>query len=368
MSETRPGDFDQKLRKIRAYLDETGRGALVIGRRDNFSWLTGGGDNAVVRNSELGFSLLAITENKVFHVAQTMDGPRILDEELIDFDVEPVFLRWYESSREDRATDLVKGLKTVSDIPIGGAECLPQEITGLHYPFTPTEVERCRTIGRTTELIIAKVAASMTPGMQEREVERMFLAEYAHAGFSCDVLLIGSDERIAKYRHPCPSDKTIDRLVLLHSAVRKWGLHANVTRMVSFGDRLPPDVASRYEAACRIQAAAISLCTPGRKFADILEAEKSLYRETGFEDEWRNHYQGGITGYILADPTLCMDPDAQVQPSQVFDWFITITGVKVEELSISGTRPGILSACGAWPVTRYEYGGTVLDLPDILRS
>ena len=366
VNDDRRADFRTKLARIRALLEETGRGALVIGRRDNFSWLTSGGDNSVVRSSDLGFSLLVVTKSSVFHIAQTMDGARILDEELQGCDVEPVFLRWYEISREQRAAELVKGLRAVADIAIDGAECRPGDIVRLHYPLTASEVEKCRIIGRTTELIIAKVGAAITPGMRESEVEAAFISEYAQAGMACDVLLIGSDERIAKYRHPRPSEKPVGRLVLLHPAVRKWGLHANVTRMMCFGDPVPSDIAERYEAACSIQAAAILCCRPGRKFRDILEVQKGLYRQTGFPEEWRNHYQGGITGYILADPTLCMDPDAEVQPGQVFDWFITITGAKVEELSISGSKPAVLSACGAWPLKRYEYDGATLDLPAIL--
>jgi len=187
---------------------------MILGRRDNFAWLTGGGDNSVVRCSEQGFSLLVVTPGSVYHVAQVMDGPRILDEELGGMDVEPVFLRWYEHSREQRA--------------------------------------------------------------------------------------------------------------------------------------------------------AVSMSVPGRAFGDILEVQKEIYRETGFAEEWRNHYQGGITGYILADPTLCVDPDAVVSPGQVFDWFVTITGAKVEELSISGARPEVLSARGAWPTKTYTWGDTALQLPQIL--
>jgi len=366
MSVAAHGDFQEKLTRVRGYLDRSGRGALVIGRRDNFAWFTSGGDNTVIRNTELGFSLLVITAKSVFHVAQTMDGPRILDDELQGLDVEPVFLRWYEHSKEQRASELVRGLKAVSDVPLDGADCVPKEFTRLHYPLTVLEIDRCRAIGRKTEEVIAKVAAAVKPGMREREVEAMFLAEYASEGMTCDVLLIGSDERIAKYRHPCASEKTIDKLVLLHPAVRKWGLHANVTRMMYFGDRIPSDLAARYEAACRVEAAAVSMCVPGTKFSRILEVEKRIYAEAGFAEEWRNHYQGGITGYVVADPTLCMDHGAEVQPSQVFDWFITITGAKVEELSISGTKPEVLSACGAWPLKTYEHGSVALKLPQIM--
>jgi len=363
-----PVEFNEKLGRIRAYLERTGRTALVLSRRDNFAWLTGGGDNTVVRNTELGCSLLVITPTAVYHVAQVTDGPRILDEELAGLGVESVFLRWYEPGTSQKAAELIRGGSAASDVPLPGAVHVPKEITALHYPLTARETERLRQIGRTSEQVIARVASTVAPGMREREIEAMFLAEYAREGMSCDVLLVGSDERIGKYRHPSPSDKPVERLVLLHPAVRKWGLHANVTRMLFFGDRIPADVAARYEAACRIEAAAISQCIPGRKFAQILELEKRIYRETGFPEEWRNHYQGGITGYVLADPTLCMDPAASVSANQPYDWFITITGVKVEELSLSGAgAPEVLSACGAWPVAEFEHDGVVLRLPQILR-
>ncbi|NTW37776.1 MAG: hypothetical protein HGB17_17035, partial [Syntrophobacteraceae bacterium] len=41
---------------------------------------------------------------------------------------------------------------------------------------------------------------------------------------------------------------------------------------------------------------------PGLKFSQILEWQKEWYREFGFADEWHNHFQGGPTGYVIADP------------------------------------------------------------------
>jgi antitoxin VapB len=138
--------------------------------------------------------------------------------------------------------------------------------------------------------------------------------------------------------------------------------------MVCLQDEVPGELARRHEAASRIAAAAISLCVPGRRFSEILEAEKRMYGETGYPDEWRNHFQGGITGYILADPTLCLDPSAEVAPGQAFDWFITITGAKVEELSVSAeSGPEVLSVTGRWPARAYEEEGREIRLPEILR-
>lgn len=119
-------------------------------------------------------------------------------------------------------------------------------------------------------------------------------------------------ERVFKYRHPLPTEKKIGEYVLLHSAVRKWGLHANVIRIMSF-KKISEDINRRFEAACRIATAAISMC------------------------------------------------------NQAFDWFVTITGVKVEELSIN-TNEGIeiCSIRDNWLTKQYEYNGKAFNLPQIL--
>jgi Xaa-Pro aminopeptidase len=359
-------EIERKLERVRNYLEENRQDAMVLGRKDNFAWFTCGGANEVVVPTEAGCAVLLITQREVRLIAQVMDGQRILDEELCGLDVQYVPLRWYEPTPQEKAAELVEGTRAVSDIPIAGARCSPREIASLHYPLTDVEIERTRRLGKLTEGIIRSVADEVQPGMTEQEIAGMLLGEYGRVGAKCDVLLVGSDERISRYRHPCPSEKKIERYVLLHPAVQKWGLHANVTRSVHFGPA-PDEIGRRYQAACRVAAAAISMCRPGERFSRILEAQKRVYAETGFAEEWRGHFQGGVTGYLLADPTLCLDPEATVSPNQAYDWFITITGVKVEELALSTARESeICSVGGQWPAQTFEHGDQVFALPQIL--
>ncbi len=362
-------EVKEKEGRVRAFFDKSGYEAMVIGRQDNFAWYTCGGNNRVVITSEAGFTLLVITKNQTYGIAQVMDGPRVFDEELQGLDIQPVFLKWYEQGREEKAAEITRGLKTISDIPMEGADYAPDEIYKLHYPMTEKEMEKCRWIGSKSEEIIRKVAGEIKPGMTEHEIEAMFLCEYGRLNMTAEVLLIGSDERIAKYRHPNPSGKRIERFVMLHSAVKKWGLHANVSRMVYFGDAVPEEIGEKYEAVCRIEAAAICMCSPGTRFAEILEVEKQIYKETGFEKEAENHFLGGITGYLLANPALCKDPEAVVSVNQAYDWFITITGTKVEELSLlTGKGVEVASSCGNWPVKEYSWKGKTVNLPQILQK
>lgn len=359
-------EVDGKLRRIRAHFDTAGYEAMIIGRQDNFAWLTCGGNNRVVITSETGVTLLVVTTDKVYAVAQVMDCARVMEEELAGLGIEAVPLCWYEASREEKAVALVNGKKTISDIPVKGADFLPNAIYSLHYPLTEKELDRCRQLGRTTEGIIRKIADALKPGMSEQEASAMLNYEYTMNDVTPEVLLVASDERIAKFRHPNPTGKKIGKLLLLHPAVNWRGLHANVTRMVSFGEP-NADIMRRFGAVSTIEAVTMSMCIPGAKYKDLLEMQKGLYARFGFTEEWRNHYQGAATGYYLSNTEFYKHPEAVIGPNQAWDLFITITGVKVEELGLN-TMNGfeIPSVSGKWPVKEYEWNGQSIRLPDIL--
>jgi Xaa-Pro dipeptidase len=141
----------------------------------------------------------------------------------------------------------------------------------------------------------------------------------------------------------------------------------NVTRMLYFGDTLPEEVNCKYGLANLLQAQAISMCIPGEKFHRILDIRKILLKEAGYGDEWEKHFPGGITGYLLCDASVCGKHDTEVVLNQAYDWFITITGVKVEELSINTDKGReVLSASGRWPFKAYTFNGQTFKLPEIL--
>ncbi len=359
-------DNRSKKDKLLNYMDHQEYGGAVIGRRDNFAWFTSGGENKVLNFSEYGFSYLLITKNKIQLVSQIMDGQRVIDEELNGLDIEYVPLKWFEDSKEDKILKLTSGKNILSDIPLTGCKYSPKEFYSLHYPLTPLEIERLRWLGSESEKIIRNVSDNISSGMSEIEIAGMLLGEYGRSGIECEVLMVGSDERIAKYRHPLATDKKIEKFIMVHPGVKKWGLHANITRLVSLG-KLTSEILNKYDDACRIAGEAILNCRQGTRFSSILEKQKILYEKFGYKDEWEKHYHGGITGYLLADATVGMDSKLSVSNNQAYDWFITITGVKVEELSINvNNNIEVASVNGSWPVKKYEINDQILELPQIM--
>ena len=88
------------------------------------------------------------------------------------------------------------------------------------------------------------------------------------------------------------------------------------------------------DGVATLGARVAAMLAPGVRFADILAEEKRTYVELGYPEEWHYHFQGGITGYALADPTCCRDPEARAVARQAYDYFLTITGAKFEELML----------------------------------
>jgi Xaa-Pro dipeptidase len=235
MSDAKLKEFEIKLQRIHALMEEKNYDALVIGTQTNFSWISCGGESKVLLTSDVAVAYLVFTKDERFVVAYTMDGPRNLDEELAGMGFQPVFIQWIDGSLEETALDLIKGKRILSDIPLPGAEGSMTDFYALHYPLTEWEIERYRAIDHEAEKILRGVVDRVKPGMLETEVEAMLTCEYSRAGYFPVVMLIGSDERIFKYRHLLPKPKPIDKYLMIILALKKYGLNSVLTRSVYFG-------------------------------------------------------------------------------------------------------------------------------------
>jgi Xaa-Pro dipeptidase len=200
----------------------------------------------------------------------------------------------------------------------------------------------------------------------ESEVAARLLHEYALSGMTIDVLIVGFDDRIRHYRHPIATGNRLERYALLHPAARRWGLHANVTRLVHFGEP-PAEIRRAMDAVATLGARVATTLAPGVRFADILAEEKHTYVELGYSDEWNYHFQGGITGYTLGDAARCLDPEARAVERQTYDYFLTITGAKFEELMLLTERGIEFASMGpGWPVRRVHTPNGEVVVPDVL--
>ena len=366
MNHPNTADFAEKTQRLRAYMEQNGYGAAILGRRDNTAWLTGGGDFKVLRDTEVAFGVLLVTMDRVVLVAQYMDAGRIFDDELEGLGIEKESLYWYEESREQRAMKLAGGVRVVSDVPVDGADCRLWDIFWLHYPLTDHDIAVYREAAQMCDRMVYDIAMRITPGMTEQQIEAEVIGEYAKANMTMKVVLVGSDERIARYRHPNPSPKKLEKVALIHPAASYRGLHVNITRMVYFGD-IPKQLEANYDLLNLLEAQTMAMMRPGNSFMLLFEERKRILVAHGMGEEAGFHYPGAVTGYILGSAQPFLDGET-IRDRMSMDNFITVRGAKAEEISISGPNGAeLISAGHAWPTRTYRYQDSEYALPVILQ-
>jgi antitoxin VapB len=358
-------DAQTKLSRVRGLMDLLKLDAVILTRRDQFAWVTSGGDGSVIECSETSFGYLVITPAAHYLVAHRMDGQRLLEEQIPQQCYELVTFRWFDGDLLEYCRNLAGGGNIGCDAPADGMKYIQSELVDLHYPMTTFEVGRYRWLGQATSEMMNHMADFTQPGQTEQEIAAEMRMEHIRRGIDVDVMIVGSDERVFKYRHPMPTSKKLERYIMIHSSARKWGLHANVTRFIHFGPA-SEQIRRIYHAAATIEGRILLRLAPGLPFSQILEWQKEWYREFGFADEWHNHFQGGPTGYVIADPARCLTSKV-VQVNQPYEWFITITGTKAGELTMLTEKGAeVLSASAQWPeITVTENQKSIL-VPDLL--
>lgn len=361
-----------KRGSLRAKLGALGLDGAIFTTQAMFSWYTAGGENRVVTTSELGAATLLVTRETDYVLTTNIEAPRIAAEALPEgSSIKVLDFPWTECPDRISAklAELAGGRKFVCDQGSWGFPALPEDIRALTYRLLPVEIERYEELGREASYAIEGACRRAEPGMTEEEVAAVLAEEVYARGLIPTVTLVASDDRIQKYRHPLPTEKRITDLLMVVLCARRWGLIANLTRMVYFGRRLPEDLARRHRAVQAVDSAFILGTRDGRTVEDIFRHGIHSYDVNGFRDEWKLHHQGGPTGYQGRSYLGRNGERRTVVAPQAFAWNPSITGTKSEDTILAqpnGAVPKMITYPVDWPTTQIEWGGEWVPRADIL--
>ena len=366
-------EFAEKLERVQALLEAERLHGLLLGTQRNFAWLSCGGDNHVGLATTDGVAfLLVLRDGQRLVLMANNERPRITEEELSGLGFEPIELPWYELRANPRhligtIAAFVNPDSIGTDTAVGNLLNIEAKFAPLRYRLTDAEIERYRTHGHACATAIEETAREVRIGMSEKEVESLLAYKLMKHGARPTVLLVASDERFFKYRHPIPTERKIERYVCLSTCARRWGLTVAITRLVHFG-AVPAETERRYQTLLKVEAKLMAHTRPGIKSGDLFDLLAGWYAAEGFEGEWRNHHQGGATGYIERDWVAYPDGPHIVQPRQAFAWNPTIAGVKAEDTMLThDTGNEIITQTDDWPKVEIEAAGHHLILPQILK-
>jgi Xaa-Pro aminopeptidase len=367
-------ELEEKTKRIMDMLAKEDLGGVLINAQHNFAWFTGGKTNGVDQSRDLGSATLFIRrDGKRFLLANRIEMPRLLAEELNEKDYEPVEFSWEDEKGKpdfilERALLLVESKTSVigSDVAVDGARMIEGLLTRLRYQLTDEELVRYRSLGRDAGLAVGNFIRNVKPGLTEREVARQAVSALAEYGIRSVVTLVAGDDRLDNFRHPVPIDRRWEKRLMVVAGCRRNGLTVSLTRIVSTG-KISDELDRRTKATAWVNAHLWAGTKPGTSGRNLYEIASNAYKEVGFPGEEHLHHQGGACGYRSRDWLAHPGCEEIVHNKQAFAWNPSITGTKTEETCIAfDNKIEVITTSPDWPMIKIEVVDQEFQLPGIL--
>ncbi|MEA5145874.1 MAG: M24 family metallopeptidase [Candidatus Limiplasma sp.] len=358
-------ELQVKLGRIRDLMVRYGWDGVLLGRNENFCWLSCGHNAFVDKSSQNAVVKLLITAQEQYVFANASEQFRIPEEELNGLGFQRIAFPW-DGCEEDALRPYVEGKCIASDCGAFDTPDHSAEIGGLRSPLTPEEIARYREIGPLCAGIVEDCCREISPCDTEYQIAGNVTGKLMALGFQVPVCLIAADERLLKYRHPLPVGARVKDRAMIAICAQKYGLTISMSRIVCFTP-LDAETQKKYDALLKIDATYILNTTAGARAGEIVQKAHQEYAQSGYEADFHLHHQGGALGYLTRDYCANEANQSMVLDGQAFSWNPTIAGVKCEDTYlVFGDRQEILSDTGNWVYRDVSVDGKTVRRPLIL--
>jgi len=362
----RTDEIAQKKERVLGHMKQKGLGAVLLGSTAGFSWYTAGGQNHVSTGSEKGVARVLVTPERDYILANNIEMPRLLAEEVPEGQFEAVEHPWFdEASAVTSLGKIMRVGEIGSDDGFGGTDLVSPDFVELRYSLLPDEVVRYRWLGRHVSEVLEAACAQVRAGITELRVAGEISRLCYGFGIIPVVVLVAADERISRFRHPIPTEREVERCAMLVLCGKKGGLICSATRLVHLGP-VPEELRRKHQAVCEVDATFILGTVAGADLGELFRRAQETYAKHGYPEEWKLHHQGGATGYSTRDFKVTESTKRKVLSNQAFAWNPSIAGTKSEGTIVATEGgPEIITAAIAAPTVSVEVGGEVIHRPAI---
>jgi antitoxin VapB len=307
-------------------------------------------------------------------VANAIEMPRLRAEALAGLGFEPVEYPWTDDQANpaaafEYARAVTSGAAAMAaDSPVAGdALVVETALMRARVNLVDAEVARYRELGRDMGVVVGNVCRALGPGTSEREIAHTVSAAILGANARPIVVLIAGDNRIARFRHPVPTDAVWRKTLMVVVCAERHGLIVSLTRLISAGE-IDATLRDRTAATARVFGRLLEHSREGATGAELFAAAARAYTEVGFAREEDKHHQGGASGYRTREWVAHPRSQEIVVPCQAFAWNPSITGTKIEDtaLLVNGELELITQTPG-WPTIEVTAGDQTLLAADVLR-
>jgi len=347
--------MDEKRERLDVLLAERDLAAVWFARPNSFAWLVGG-NNVVDREGDAGVAAVGYDGEDLRVVTSNIEAPRMREEELPGAVTVEAF-DWYEQTLPAAVAERSPDPAAV-DVDVPGFEQV--DPGHLRQPLTAGDVAAFREVGQDAAAAVESVCRELEPGDTEREAAAALRVTASARGVELPVVLVGGSERAQRHRHYEPTTAELGEYALVSVTAQRGGLHASLTRTVTFD--APDWLEQRQRAAARVETTALAAtreaAQSGGTAGDVFAAIRDAYAEVGWPEEWRRHHQGGAAGYAGREWIATPEHDGPVTAPMAYAWNPTVEGTKSEDtvLLADGDFES-LTDTGGWPTTEFDAVG-----------
>jgi Xaa-Pro aminopeptidase len=196
-------------------------------------------------------------------------------------------------------------------------------------------LEKYRRLGKFAAEAMSATLDATHADQPEADVAAKLIAEGVKRRCQVPVALVAADERIAKFRHPLPTEallipgalqeRKLRGYVMVVGCFAREGLVASITRFKKVGD-IDPAIPGAFARICAVDALMQEASVRGKNLGDVFAVCQKGYADHGFPvNEWHNHHQGGSTGYA--------GRTAKGTPGSTFPILDTVWAQRVKEIA-----------------------------------
>jgi Xaa-Pro aminopeptidase len=320
-----------KLSALRASMFGADLDAVYLEGFANVAWLCGGRGNRVVTDSPTGLCGILVGANGAWLLAPNNEEARLRAEVFADLPLPVVARPWYQLPLWQAARPLLpQAARWLADVAVPGAGDAGPMLADLRRVLGETDMQRYRSLGAETAEALETALLEVRPGWSELEVAGAMAAALKARDIQPSVVLVGTRARAQRFRHLVPTAAVIDGGLIASTTAVRHGLHASATRCLSFG-RVPGELAEKHATVVDVDTAYLAESRPGLTLGQAFAAGEKRIAAGGFYDDWKEHHQGGTTGYagreVFAQPGV----EYALAAGMAVAWNPTVPGAKSED-------------------------------------
>jgi len=283
---------------------------LVLSSVASVAWATGAISSPIDRVAAVDPVWVLYRDGEVTLVTSSVEVDRLsADFDLDELGFHLVAAPWYEEHAHRRHVERLVGTDCASDVEGLGVDAT-FELTRARLGLCGAEIEVMSGLSRVASDAVEGVLDGWRPGTSsDHQIAAQVAGHLEAHGADAVCLIVGTDQRLARFRHPLMRGDVARRAVMVVVVARALGLHVALTRLACVDDDIDESLMQRCEL---VHERVRDATRVGATWGDLYSALAQGYREVGQPDAWREHFQGGPIGYAQREFEL--SPESSQSP------------------------------------------------------